>query len=163
MEKGPRQGLAAPRASRRPPLSKKHKHHHGSFGLSIPELRARAERARSEGRFQQCLELAKQVHKAEPTPAHRTLLEEAYLGRARQLRAQNHLRDAVTVLEAAVRVDENDATWVGKLAAEIARCGEPTRAMALLAKLPAAAGTGSAALVSAAVADSAVAAEGATR
>jgi tetratricopeptide (TPR) repeat protein len=116
-------------------LSKKHKTNHVAV-RSTDELKARVQRARSEGRFQQALELAKQLHKAEPTPAHRELLKEVYLGRAHQLRAQGHARDAATVLEAAARLEESDPAWLERLAAELARLGEGARAQALLALVP---------------------------
>jgi tetratricopeptide (TPR) repeat protein len=116
-------------------LSKKHKFHQPAV-RSTDELQARVERARHEGRFQQALELAKQLHKAEPTPAHRELLKEVYLGRAGQLRAQGHTRDAATVLEAAARVEEGNPAWLERLAAELARLGEGARAQALLALVP---------------------------
>jgi tetratricopeptide (TPR) repeat protein len=116
-------------------LSKKHKTHQPA-GLSTAELRGRVERARREGRFQQALELAKQLHKAEPTPAHRGLLKEVYLGRAGQLRTQGHTRDAATVLEAAARADEADSGWLERLAIELMKLGEGARAQALLERVP---------------------------
>ena len=54
-------------------MSKKNKHR-GSPNISVPDLRPRIERAAHEGRYQQALELAKQLHKFEPTPAHKELL-----------------------------------------------------------------------------------------
>src|SRR5262249_18356976 len=111
-------------------LSKKH--HPPSGG----DLQARIERTRREGKYQQALDLVKQLYKAEPTPAHLELLKDTYLRRAEQLRGQGYLRDAATVVEAAVRFDENNAEWAGKLAAEMGRCGEVTRALALADRLP---------------------------
>jgi tetratricopeptide (TPR) repeat protein len=86
-----------------------------------------------EGRFQQALELAKQVHKLEPTPAHRELVKQAYLGRARQLRESGHTRDAATVLQAARQFGDGDPAWLGQLAKELAACGEVRQALALIA------------------------------
>jgi tetratricopeptide (TPR) repeat protein len=90
------------------------------------------ERARSEGRYQQALDLTKQLYKYEPTPAHQQLLKEVYLGRARQLANQGYIRDAATVLEVAVRIDEKNPAWVNLLASELGKLGEGQRAMNLL-------------------------------
>ena len=54
-------------------MAKKPKHHAVSH-LSLADLRVRANRAAQEGRYQQALELVKQIHKAEPTPANKELL-----------------------------------------------------------------------------------------
>jgi tetratricopeptide (TPR) repeat protein len=121
-------------------VSKKHKHH--AQASSPADLRPRIERARQEGRFQQALELAKQLHKYEPTPAHRDLLRDVYLGRARQLRGQGQLRDALTVLEASLRIDSETPAWLEQVAEEMARCGDPRQALALLERVPGAAGAG---------------------
>lgn len=110
-------------------MSKKHQPPAG-------DLAARIQRTRAEGKYQQALDLVKQLHKAEPTPAHLELLKDTYLRRAEQLRAQNHLRDAATVVEVASRLDDRNPDWLGKLAAEMARCGEVTRALALANRLP---------------------------
>jgi tetratricopeptide (TPR) repeat protein len=110
-------------------VSKK-QHYHPS-ALSPADLRPRIERARQEGRFQQALDLAKQLHKHQPTPAHLELLKEMYIGRACQLRGQGQVRDALTVLEAALRVDETAPAWRERLAEEMALCGEVRRALAL--------------------------------
>jgi tetratricopeptide (TPR) repeat protein len=120
-----------------------------------PDTAIRADRARREGRFQQALELVKLLHKAEPTSAHLELLKQTYLDRGRQLASQGHLRDAATTLEAAARVDAGNRAWLETLATEIARCGEPARALALLgpaAALPPA--------LFAALADASITAEG---
>lgn len=111
------------------------KKQHRATVSSAADLRARAQRAGREGRTQQALELAKQLHKYEPTPAHLELLKAAYLARARQLHAQGHPRDAVTVLEAAQRVDATPA-YLEELAVELAACGGVRQALALLGRLP---------------------------
>ena len=92
-------------------MPKKHKHHQ-SFAASPADLRPRIERARQEGRFQQALDLAKQLHKYEPTPDHLELLKEVYLGRARQLRSQGQTRDAITVLDVALGLAESTPAWL---------------------------------------------------
>jgi tetratricopeptide (TPR) repeat protein len=114
----------------------KHIKHRPPSPASGVDLRARVERARHEGRFQQALELAKQLHKHEPTPAHLELLKTCYLGRARQLRSQGYNRDAVTVLEAALRIDETTPAWLEQLAGELAQSGGTRQALALLEKVP---------------------------
>jgi tetratricopeptide (TPR) repeat protein len=104
---------------------------HRTTVSSAADLRARAQRAAREGRTQQALELAKQLHKHEPTPAHLELLKSAYLARARQLRAQGHGRDAVTVLEAARRIDATPA-YREELALELAAAGAVRQALELV-------------------------------
>ncbi len=99
-------------------------------------VRARLDRATLEGRFQQALELAKQLYKDEPRPEHLKLLEDAYLSRARQQISTGHTRDAVQTLEAAARLDPTDATWQGALAEQLAAAGGVRQALVLLERLP---------------------------
>lgn len=139
-------------------VSRKHKHQAGAT-VSIAQLRARVERAASEGRFQQALELAKSIYKAEATPEHRTLLLQTYLGRAQQLRNQGQTRDAATTLQAALQVGSGDAAWTEQVARELAACGAVKPALDLVSRLPESA----AAAVLAAAADAAVAQEQAGR
>jgi tetratricopeptide (TPR) repeat protein len=95
------------------------------------QLRARIDRAQQEGRFQQALELAKSLYKQDPSGPHRELLQQMTLGRARQLRGQGHLRDAVTVLENAVALDAS-LGWREQLAGELAAAGNVASALDLL-------------------------------
>ena len=118
----------------------KKKKHQVSAVAPWPVLKGRAEKAIREGRFQQALDLAKQVHKAQPTPAHLDMLRQAYLGRARQLRNQGQPRDAVTVLHAALAVDRTTLEWLAQVAEELARSGEIREALELTAAAPDAAG-----------------------
>jgi tetratricopeptide (TPR) repeat protein len=90
----------------------------------------------NEGRFQQALELAKQLHKYEPTPENLALLKQAYVGRGKELHTRGNNQDAATVLEAALRIDENSPAWAEQLAVELARCGAVQRAMTILARHP---------------------------
>jgi tetratricopeptide (TPR) repeat protein len=103
--------------------------------LSLAELKARVQRAMSEGRFQTALELARSLAKAEPSPAHSELLRKATLGRARQLRTQGHTRDACTVLDNATHLSDNPA-WLAQVAEEYAACGEARKALNLLNGVP---------------------------
>ncbi len=112
------------------------KKHHKPVQTSTAELKARIERTRNEGRFQQALELVKQLHKAEPTPANLDLLKDTYLKRAAQLRTQGYNRDSAAVLEVAWRLDEKNAAWTEKLAAELALSGDVVRSTQLLQRLP---------------------------
>ncbi|TMQ35192.1 MAG: hypothetical protein E6K70_03580 [Planctomycetota bacterium] len=96
----------------------------------------RVQRAMQEDRYQHALELARQLVKADPQPANRELLQEAILGRARQLSRQGRSRDALTTLEHAAQHGNGDASWLEKLAEELARCGGAQRALAILEKLP---------------------------
>jgi tetratricopeptide (TPR) repeat protein len=116
-------------------VSKKHKPQQMRC-FSSDDLRRRIERARQEGRFQQALELTKQLHKYEPTPANLELLKEVYLGRARQLRNQGQTRDALTVLDVASHLDNASPAWLERLAEEMALCGEIGRTLALIDKIP---------------------------
>jgi len=111
-------------------LSKKHQ------PLGSGDLKARIERTRREGKYQQALDLVKQLHRAEPTPEHKELLKDTYFQRAAQLRSQNYLRDAVTVLEVAAKLDEQNLDWITRIAGEMARCGDVARTLALAARLP---------------------------
>lgn len=120
------------RASREEPgVAKKHNLHRRP-PVSAADLKARIERAAREDRYQQALELAKNLYKSEPVPAHRELLQRMSLGRARQLRQQGAFRDACTILSNAVALDGNNPAWRHQLATEFAACGEPGRALALL-------------------------------
>jgi tetratricopeptide (TPR) repeat protein len=113
---------------------RKHAHHAPSYAPL--ELNTRVRKAESEGRFQQALELAKQLYKHEPTPAHLEMLKRVYLGRAAQLNAQRYSRDAATVLEAALRLDEGNSSWVESIAEGLAASGQPRRALDLIADIP---------------------------
>lgn len=100
------------------------------------DLEARVRRALGEGRTQHALELARQLVKAQPSPAREALLRQAYLERARQLREQGHTRDAATVLVSAAQL-AGDAAWYEKLAEELAAAGKAAEALRLVEdKLP---------------------------
>jgi len=107
-------------------VSKKHRHA-AVATLSSDATKARAQHAASEGRFQQALELAKQVFKHEPSAENKAFLREVYLGRARQLRSQGYTCDARTVLENALPLAGDDPACLETLAHELARCGEAGR------------------------------------
>jgi tetratricopeptide (TPR) repeat protein len=123
-------------------VAKKKPKHHASAAASPERLRSQVERALNEGRTQQALELAKQLHKHDPAPHHVELLRQAYLARARQLRANGYLRDAVTVLEAGLSVCAHEPAWLGQVAEELAASGAAKRALDLLAQLPPSPGHG---------------------
>jgi len=115
-------------------VAKKGRHH---AALASPaELQPRIERAAHEGRFQQALELAKQLYKYEPTPAHKDLLLKTYLGRARQLRGTGYLKDAITVINAGRQHAGSDVAWLEQAALELTACGDARGATAFLASLP---------------------------
>jgi tetratricopeptide (TPR) repeat protein len=101
-----------------------------------PVIKGRAEKAIREGRFQQALDLTKRIHEAEPTPTHLELLRKAYLGRAKQLRTQGQTPDALTVLHAALAVNQTTPVWLQQIAEELARCGEVKQALELLNQAP---------------------------
>jgi tetratricopeptide (TPR) repeat protein len=105
-------------------VSKK-KHKHPFHKQSSPaDTRARVDRAVREGRFQQALELSKQLYKDNPSAEHRALLHTVYMGRARQLRLQGATRDALTVLFAAQQPPGLTPEWKNEIAAELAACGD---------------------------------------
>jgi tetratricopeptide (TPR) repeat protein len=120
-----------------------HKYKEQSRGVvgSGEVLRTRIDRAASEGRFQQALDLARQLYKFESTPTHLTLLKNAYLGRGRQLREGGYTRDAATTLEAAVRIDPANSEWLTQIAQELAACGAGAKAMEILRGQPSATGS----------------------
>jgi tetratricopeptide (TPR) repeat protein len=138
-------------------LSRHHKPHHAA---GPGDLRPRVERARQEGRFQQALDLARQLHKAAATPDTLQLLKDCCLGRARQLNGQGQSRDAVATLEAAPRLDPDNPAWLEQVAVELAAAGGVRQALALLERLP---GSAAAAPVLARAADAAVRQEAAGR
>lgn len=116
-------------------MAKKHRPHLPPR-LTPADLRARADRAAREGRYQQALELAKQLCKELPTPENRQFLRTTYLGRARQLRGQGATRDAVTVLQVAMQLDGQEPAWLEQVAEELAACGEVRLALDALRRVP---------------------------
>src|SRR5262249_31093972 len=88
-----------------------------------------------EGRFQQALELTKQIFKENPSPEHRELLHKVYMGRARQLRQQGATRDALTVLFAARQPQGLTSEWKRQIAEEMAACGDAEGALRLASEL----------------------------
>ncbi len=95
-------------------------------------LTVRVRAAVDEGRYQQALELAKNLHKSEPTPANRALLHEVSLGRARQLALQGHEHDAASTLNADVATPGFLAEWTAQVALDLARYGDAPGAMKLV-------------------------------
>lgn len=115
-------------------MSKKHKPGRPT-PITAMELRPRIERTRTEGRFQQALELVKTLYHAEPTPGHLELLKDTYLQRALQLRSQGYARDAATVLDVAARHDDKNTAWLTRLAEELGHCGDAVKQLAVLNRL----------------------------
>lgn len=116
-------------------MAKPHKHS-GHKDLTPLALRERIQRAAGEGRFQQALDLAKQLHKQEAKPESLQMLREMYLGRARQLRGQGFTKDAVATIQAALPQMENEQAWLEKIAEELAICGNVKQALELLQRMP---------------------------
>jgi tetratricopeptide (TPR) repeat protein len=113
-------------------VSVSRKKHTAQRHAPLPDLKTRAAKALHEGRFQAALELTKELHKQQPTPEHRALVRDAYLGRARQLRTQGKPRDAATVLQAAQAFAGGDPDWLAGVAEELAACGDVRQALAVL-------------------------------
>jgi tetratricopeptide (TPR) repeat protein len=103
--------------------------------LAAPVLKARVEKALREGRSQQALDLAHTLHKRDPSPPHKDLLQKASLERARQLRSAGHDRDARIVLESAARLDGAPA-FLEQVARELAAVGDAPTALKLLERVP---------------------------
>lgn len=116
-------------------MAKKHKKH-GPLILSESDLEAHTDKAVREGRYQHALELAKRLYKDEPSEAHKGLLQQVYLGRARQLRQRGQLREACTVLDNALRLGGTNPAWLSQLVEELAACGNAGRALDLLGQVP---------------------------
>jgi tetratricopeptide (TPR) repeat protein len=98
---------------------------------TLPELKARIDRALQEGRYQTALELARSLFKAEASAAHRNILQKAALGRARQLRGQGHTSDAAHLLNHVMDL-ASDPGWLVQIAEEYAACSEGQKALAIL-------------------------------
>src|SRR5260221_12506813 len=96
------------------------------------DLRRRIDKSMREGRFQNALDLGKQLFKYEPTPEHRELLLRCYLGRAAQLRDQGATRDAATVLEVASKYVGDEPEVQVRFAEELARVGATPQALQML-------------------------------
>ena len=101
--------------------------------LTPAEQQARVHKALQEGRTQQALELARVLFKQDASPEHLDLVRQATLARARQLRANSHIRDAATVLVNAL--DLGGADFLKQVAQELAACGEVRRAMELVQRV----------------------------
>jgi tetratricopeptide (TPR) repeat protein len=112
----------------------KHKRR-GAPVITLAELKARIKRAMQEGRYQTALEQARSLFKEDASQAHRDILQQATLGRARQLRGQGYTRDAVNVLSNAVDL-ASDPEWFRQIAEEFAACGEGRKALEVLNQAP---------------------------
>jgi tetratricopeptide (TPR) repeat protein len=112
------------------------KHHPHARAVTPADLKARVLRTRAEGKYQQALELVKQLHKAEPTAENFELLKDTYFRRAGQLRASGYPREAAAVVLVAASLDEKNPAWLEQLAAEMTLCGDVARARQLIARLP---------------------------
>jgi len=116
-------------------MSKKQAHRPASTP-TLDVLKTRTEKAIQEGRYQQALDLSKQLCKQDPTPASHDLLREASLGRAQQLRRLGSTRDARTLLDRALELSGQDPALLGRIAEELALAGDVRRALALTKELP---------------------------
>jgi tetratricopeptide (TPR) repeat protein len=114
-------------------LAKKHKHSQAP-AAGPTDLRRRVHKAQSEGRFQQALELAKQLAR-DGNADHLALLREITLGRARQLRCSGYTRDALTMLQAALHTPALPPQWLEQAAVEMALCGDAGAALAAVRDL----------------------------
>jgi tetratricopeptide (TPR) repeat protein len=97
-------------------------------------LPARIEKALTEKRTQQALELAKTLYRQTPTPANQDLLKRASRARARDLVASGHDRDAAVILGNVASLDSSPE-FLADLAVEIADSGDLARALELREKI----------------------------
>jgi tetratricopeptide (TPR) repeat protein len=91
----------------------------------------RIARARSEGRTQQALELARQLYKQARSPEHQELLRQVLVERGTQLQQQGHTRDAATVFANALEFG-GTAEFRAQVAELLAASGNVARAMQAL-------------------------------
>jgi hypothetical protein len=110
---------------------KKHKKHVAPTG---PVLKARVEKALTEHRTQQALDLAKTLFRQEATPANRDLLKRASMARVRDLSSQAHYRDAAVILNNLTTLDGTPEFLV-EIAQQLADCGDLARALEVRGKL----------------------------
>jgi len=115
-------------------LSNKHKKR-SSDHPSLADIKGRIERALTEGRSQQALDLARQLYKRERIPEYQELVKKASLARARHLHEQGYSQDAITLLENAQQLDPGNPSWLRSLAELLARCGATQQALTLVQSL----------------------------
>jgi tetratricopeptide (TPR) repeat protein len=113
-------------------VPKRRSPHTTAFATDLP---GRVERALSEGRSKQALELAKVLFHQEPTPEHRELVRRAYLDRGRELRERGAGRDSLIVLKAAADSQGDDPAWLVRLAEQLILSGGIAEALALLTRV----------------------------
>lgn len=94
-------------------------------------LKDRIARARAEGRTQQALEFARQLHKKEPTPENKLLLRAVTMERGEHLGRQGHLKDAVQLFTNALNLDDSLETKL-EIACRLAKLGTLGPAVGLL-------------------------------
>lgn len=98
--------------------------------LATP-LPNRIARARSEGRTQQALELARQLYKQSHTSENQELLRQVLIERGTQLQQQGHTRDAATVFANALEFG-GSPEFRAQIAELLAASGDVARAMQAL-------------------------------
>ncbi|MFN4258347.1 MAG: tetratricopeptide repeat protein [Gemmataceae bacterium] len=116
-------------------MAKKPKYKQPNWHVSEADIRARVEKALRENRHQQALELAKQLYKSSATDAHRQLMKKAILGCSRQLRTSGYPREAASLLNSYIDLDQGNPDWLRQVAEELAACGESQGALELLARV----------------------------
>lgn len=95
--------------------------HRGQTSVPVP-LPERIARARSEQRFQQALELSRQVYKGDPSEANLALLRQVSFERGRQLEVQKQFKDAITLYVNAADMG-GPAEFQRQLIDRLAACG----------------------------------------
>jgi tetratricopeptide (TPR) repeat protein len=98
-------------------------------------LRERIQKARAEGRMQQGLELAKELAKQEPSDETRSLVRDITFERGCQLLGEGKTRDARIVFQNALAF-ESTPEFRAAIAEKLARLGDASAALAVLAQLP---------------------------
>jgi tetratricopeptide (TPR) repeat protein len=98
--------------------------------LTEEKIQHRIEKALSEDRTKQALELARALYKQDPSAENIELVKKATLARARQLRVNGYERDAITVLTNASEL--GGEAFLNEVALQLAACGQSRAAMKLL-------------------------------
>lgn len=97
-------------------------------------LPQRIDRARREGRYQQALELSRQLYKQDPSEVNLGLLRQATFERGQQLESQKQIKEAATVYGNAAEMG-GAPDFQRQVVERLAACGAAAQAQALAAKL----------------------------
>ena len=103
--------------------------------LPVPELHDRMSQCDAEGDVRAAIDIAKELHRRHPTPAHKALLGEAYVSRAAQLLDKGQLAEAGAVLRHAEDLSPDNARLASLQAERGLRGGDQSAAMSVLGRM----------------------------